>query len=284
MQTTNQEVDIKKLKKDGAVIVQYPSGLRQAVEEAIELWEQFAALPADVKKGLPYSNSADGVGYEIKDGVGPSADRKENFDVAKGGARWLEENIGTIKSPIARMFVRNVTSLVGLMKPTIMAFARQVEEEFGIEGFANEVERSEDGYFVRFIHYFGDRQEGEETATAHVDQSGFTLHLFESAQGFQVLTYDGAWQTVPITAGNTVIINSMQMQLRSEGGLKALCHRVVATPETAKTGRYSAVVFVQLKDTAKYDKAKCGRLQERAPGFNYRMSPEAFAEMFKDGK
>lgn len=277
-----QPYDINTLKTEGVVTVPYPTDLREAVEKSIGLWKKFTDLPTAVKKGLPYSNNADGVGYELKDGSGPKGDRKENFDIATGGEDWLKENLGKIESPVAREFVTHVTSLVKVMKPTILQFARDVETKLGVEGFENEVEESEPGFFVRFIHYFGDREVGEETATAHVDQSGFTLHLFESAPGFQCLSYDGKWIDVPISGGyQTVIINAMQMQLRSKDELKALCHRVVATPETAKKGRYSAVCFVQLRNTPKYDKDKGGRLQEKVPGFNYDMQIEEFREMFK---
>jgi isopenicillin N synthase-like dioxygenase len=86
---------------------------------------------------------------------------------------------------------------------------------------------------------------------------------------------------MPVSEGETVIIPDMQMQLRSNGELRALCHRVVATPETAKNGRYSAVCFVQFVRTKKYDKDKGGRLQEKEPGFNYKMPPGEFEMMFK---
>ncbi len=86
---------------------------------------------------------------------------------------------------------------------------------------------------------------------------------------------------MPVSESRTVIIPAMQLQLRSKGKLRALWHRVVATPETAKAGRYSAVCFVQLKNTSKYDKEKWGRLQEMEEGFNYNMSPQEFAKFFK---
>jgi isopenicillin N synthase-like dioxygenase len=274
--------DIKQLKTEGVVTLPYPSDLREAVEKSIGLWKKFTELPVEVKKGLPYSNSADGVGYEMKDGSGPKGDRKENFDIAIGGEEWLRQNLEKIESPVAREFVTHVTSLVKVMKPTILKFARDVENDFGLTDFEKEVDGSEPGFFVRFIHYFGNREAGEETATAHVDQSGFTLHLFESDPGFQCLSYDGKWIDIPISIGDqTVIINSMQMQLRSNGELKALCHRVVATPETAREGRFSAVCFVQLKNTPKYNKEKGGRLQEKEPGFNYEMPIAEFNGLFK---
>jgi isopenicillin N synthase-like dioxygenase len=109
-----------------------------------------------------------------------------------------------------------------------------------------------------------------------------TLHLFESAPGFQALTLDSKqWIDVSFPPGETVVIPSTQMQLRSEGKLTALCHRVVATEETAHTGRFSAVCFVQFSKTPKYDKDKHGRLQEKDPGFNYGMPLEEFARLFK---
>ena len=163
----------------------------------------------------------------------------------------LETYIGKIKNPIARDFVQNATTLVGILKPIVLDFARQSEKIFDLRDFVKEVEQGEDVFFVRFIHYFGDRKLGEEIATAHTDQSGFSLHLFESAQGLQCLTSQHRWINMPVSSSETVIIPSMQMQLRSKGKLKALCHRVIATPETLEVGRYSAVCFVQLKKTPK---------------------------------
>jgi len=74
---------------------------------------------------------------------------------------------------------------------------------------------------------------------------------------------------MPVSESQTVIIPGMQMQLRSSGDLRALWHRVVATPKTAELGRYSAVSFIQFKDTPKYDKIgkdvcrRSGRFQLR---------------------
>jgi isopenicillin N synthase-like dioxygenase len=269
------------LKSKGFTPVSYPPDLRSAVKKAIGSWKRFCDLPVTVKKGLPYSNNADGVGYELKDGTGNKGDRKENFDAALAGKEWLTKHVASIADPAALSFVKDATDLVAALKPTVVGFAQHVEKEFGIEGFAKEVEEGEDCFFVRFIHYFGDRKVGEETASAHTDQSGFTLHLFESDPGLQCFTYDGRWIDMPVSEGETVIIPSMQLQLRSGGDLKALCHRVIATRETAEKGRYSAVCFVQLKKTSKYDKDKHGRLQEKEPGFNYSLSQERFADLFK---
>lgn len=270
---------IKELKAKGFVTLTYPTNLRKAVDKTVKSWKKFCDLSEEIKKGLPYSNNTAGVGYELKDGVGNKADRKENFDITVEGVEWLQKNRGFVESPIALNFIENSVELVKVMKPIIMDFARQCEEEFNLKDFAKEA--NESIFFVSFIHYFGDRKLGDETASAHVDQSGFTLHLFESAKGLQCFSYNGKWMDMPVGDGKTVIIPAMQMQLRSKGQLKALCHRVIATKETAEKGRYSAVCFVQLKNTPKYDKERNGRLQEKPTGFNYKMSQREFEGLFK---
>jgi len=275
------ETSIDDLKTKGFVTMSYPRGLREAVKKAAESWKRFYNLPLEVKKALPYSNNADGVGYEYKEGIGNKADRKENFDVTLAGKKWLEENAGHIGNPIALEFIEDVTRLVPILKPLVSHFVWQVEQSYGVDGLVEEVTTGEDAFFVRFIHYFGDREVGEETASAHTDQSGFTPHLFESSPGLECLTYEGKWIPMPVSEGETVVIPSMQLQLKSQGTLKALCHRVVATVETAEQGRDSAVCFVQMKKTPKYDKDKCGRLQEKEPGFNYSMSHFDFSNLFK---
>ncbi len=275
------KTNISDLQTKGFVALSYPADLRDAVNKTVESWKKFCSLPLDVKKSLPYSNNSDGVGYEYKDGIGPKADKKENFDITTAGEKWLETNIKQIQNRVALAFVQDAVELVNIMKPTILDFAQQAEEEFTLQGFKEEVAASEAAFFVRFIHYFGEREAGEETASAHADQSGFTLHLFESAAGLQCLTPNREWIDMPVSEGETVIIPDMQMQLRSEGRLTATCHRVIATLETAKTGRYSAVCFVQFKNTPKYDKDKSGRLQEKTPGFNYGMPHHEFKKMFK---
>ncbi len=273
---------IHNLKTEGYVALSYPKNLRASVEETVEAWKQFCALPAETKKNLPYSNAGAGVGYELKDGAGPKGDKKENLDVTLGGKEWLETNAKIIDNKVAFDFITKSTNLVSIMKPLIVGFAAEAERTFGIKDFKKEVEESENAFFVRFIHYFGDRKPGEETASAHTDQSGFTLHLYESHAGLQCFTKEKIWIDMPVSRGETVIIPCMQLQLRSGGDLVATCHRVVASEETARTGRFSAVCFVQLKNTPKYDKETHGRLQEKEPGFNYHLSHDEFKKLFKN--
>ncbi|MES2216268.1 MAG: 2OG-Fe(II) oxygenase family protein [Patescibacteria group bacterium] len=273
--------NLSSLKNQGFVNLPYPNDLRNAVNSTVTSWKNFCSLPIKAKTDLPYSNNTAGVGYELKEGKGPKGDRKENFDITTAGTEWLTKHAKQIGNGPALEFITQATELIETMKPYIFEFAEKVEKNFALKGFADEVRKSENAFFVRFIHYFGDRKLEDETASAHTDQSGFTLHLFESDPGLQCLSYDKKWIDMPVSEGETVIIPAMQLQYRSNGELKALCHRVIANTKTAENGRYSAVCFIQLSDTPKYDKEKHGRLQEKVAGFNYDMPFTEFSKLFK---
>jgi len=272
------------LQTKGFVALPYPADLRQAVEEAQKCWKAFCALPDGIKRSFPYSNGGAGVGYEDKRVTGGGADFKVNFDLTFGDLAWLEGKAVDMANPTITAFIRAAIKVAELIGKPIITFAKDLEERFGMDGFESEVAESKNAYFIRFIHYFAGAEINQETAEAHTDQSGMTPHLFSSASGLECLTQEMEWVPMPVSHGEMVIIPSMQLQLRSKGALKATVHRVVATPETIETGRFSAVCFVQFKSTPKYDKSKKGRLQEahkKELGFNYRMPHDEFARLFK---
>lgn len=273
--------NIKDIKSKGFLELSYPEDLRSSVLSIVDSWKDFCDLPFELKNKLSYSNKSDGVGYEYKDGNGLSKDRKENFDITLSGISWLEDNIKDLNSDKISIFIENAISLVKNSQNLIYDFAYNIEKEFSFPGFCDLVKKSKENLFFRFIHYFPNSFEGTEIAGAHVDQSGFTLHLFESHKGLECMDFNKKWIPMDVDEYKTVIIPSMQLQLYSRGYFKALAHRVVSTKETEKTGRYSTVCFVQFKDFPKYNKEKFGRLQEREPGFNYDMPYGQFSDMFK---
>ena len=132
------------------------------------------------------------------------------------------------------------------------------------------------------MHYFGDQQAGAEIAAAHADKGGFTLHLYESDTGLQYYSQDEReWEEMPVDHSETVIIAAMQLQFRSEGEIKALYHRVVATERTAKIGRYSMVCFIPFEFTPQYNKNAYGSMQTHNAAFNYDISHDEFRKYFK---
>lgn len=275
---------IIELKTRGFVDLSYPPELRRAVEKAEESWRKFCELPQEKKALFGYSNNSAGVGYEKKDGSGPMGDIKENFDIALSGFGFLEGVLQEHFDPevVARNFINDALALVEVMTPFVVSFALEAEQAFGLVGFCEEIRSGRESFFVRFIHYPPQKTDGESTAQAHLDQSGFTLHLFESDPGLECLTFEGEWIPMPVSKSRTVIISDMQLQFRSKGEILALWHRVTANKKTSSRGRYSAVSFIQFKDTPKYNKDENGRLQEKPEGFNYKMPIEQFRRLFKE--
>lgn len=274
--TTPEQLDFK---RDGVTMVTYPEEMRALVVEASDQWRDFYRLPDAVKQRLSGSAATTTtVGYEQKDGTGPSADRKENFDFSVPTAEELAD--------VRRRFHDNPAALGFIETAAQLADeVQQLAETFGeqLTPYDDEVaKRIRAGRpFIRFLNYFGDRQAGDTIAQPHVDNGGFTFHLYESEAGCERLTYDTAtWLTMPVAPGHAAVIPGMQLQLVSDGELRGLCHRVVATEQTKTVGRQAIVGFYSLGETPVYDKARHGRLQEYTPGFNYAMPPHEFTTLF----
>jgi isopenicillin N synthase-like dioxygenase len=271
-----QTTSIKDLKKVGYTLASCPSEVSASITRAFTWWEAFCALSKEARLKFPYQN---GVGYELKETPGATRDLKEDFHFTEDGANWLTATAGKMSDASVAKFVESAKALVPLISPMVLQFASEVERAHHLHGFADEVASGQGKWIIRFLHYFGGRTEGEETATAHADKSGFTLS-FPSTPGLERLAQDGKWWPMSVPEGQILIHPSMQLQYRSRGELKALCHRVVATPATAVEGRFSMVCFIPLVGTASYNKKGAGRLQEFAPGFNYTMPFTEFEKLF----
>lgn len=264
---------ITSLKSEGVAMMPYSLEMQAVVEQAAEAWQEFCQLPLVEKMQLAQAES--NIGYEHKDGNGPQADRKENFDVTTAG--FPEQ----VSSEYGHDFITHAMRISRAMSHLAVDFAEQVKAEYGTTGLAELTKDSTDLIFTRFIHYFGDRQSGEEIASSHCDQSGYTFHLYETAGGCQRLDYDTrSWIDMPVEPGRMAAFPAMQLQLVSNGELRALAHRVIATDETKEIGRFAVVCFVKLKNAPQYDKDTHGRLQEFEPGFNYDLSKDDFSRLF----
>lgn len=262
----------------GYVQIVYPSKLKVAVLDAMKSWKNFCALPEETKTKVLYEENA---GYELKKTPGDTLDLKENFHITLRRQKELKEQASQNTGIKDTDFIDAGVELISLVEPMILNFARQLEKDFSLPGLAKEVVDNRENWTLRFLHYFGGCNPGDEIASPHADKGGFTLHLYESDPGLECLTYDKKWVEMPVSESDTVVIPGMQLQYRSNNALKALCHRVVATPKTAKSGRFSAVLFVGMKNVASYNKDAVGRLQQFAPGFNYNVSFGELSKLFK---
>ena len=271
------------LEKMGFVNIAYPQHLRAAVENAIVSWRVFCILPSEIKTQFAYCNEGQpsGSGYELKEEKGSKRDLKENFQVNLGHYARLDAIAKKVNNPQALRFIHDAHQLIRLATPLIEQFAINLQETYGIEGLVADTLDNINYWILRYLHYFGDRHVGEEIAAPHADKCGFTLHLYESDAGLQYLDiHTREWRPMPVHAGQTAIIPSMQVQLRSNGQLRALYHRVVATERTAQIGRFSMVCFVDLTRTPVYNKSALGRMQDYQVGFNYDLAPTDFSKLF----
>ncbi len=273
---------INELEEQGLVNVDYPQEPRLAVENAVASWMKFCTLPSNIKNRFGFVEChADGTGYEFKEEKGSRKDLKENFQITLADFDRLQKIANEVKDPEAIHFIECAHELIQLIEPVVLHFAQSVEETFGVQGMKEEVLKSKHLWIFRYLHYFSDRPSGEEIAAAHIDKAAFTLHLYESHTGLQYLNKNTRkWSEMPVLPGQTVVIPAMQLQLESEGELKALYHRVIATQETTKTGRYSMVCFIPMLRTRLYNKNARGRTQNYDPGFNYDISHAEFSELF----
>jgi isopenicillin N synthase-like dioxygenase len=274
--------NIKDFQTLGILTVPYPPNLRMTVTEAQECWENFCGLHDEIKRKFPYKKERAGVGYEDKRVSGRGADMKEVFDLTLKDKDWLEEKAKELNHPVVTAFIHAASLVAELEAPSMISFAGEVENEFSIEDLKNEVAESANDIFIRFIHYFPVDKIEQETAEAHTDLCGMTGHLFSSAPGFQYLTKDMKWEEMPVAEDGMVVIPSMGLQYRSEGLLKATVHRVISTPETMVTGRYSAVAFTPLIRTPKIAPStpRMQQLHKEDLGFNYHMNHNEFKKLF----
>ncbi len=270
--------------------LEYNESLQRSVAEMAEEWARFCALSEETQDSLASTNAFNGVGFERKTGSGTpeshmSHDRKLNFDITKAGLMPLMKRLEGIENSdervAAQKFLVAAARLSEYIVSAVTDFGESIETNYSVPGFRALAANSAESAFFRALYYPPTGTVGDIIGEPHVDNSGFTLHLFESTDGCEYLDTDTlSWKPMPIAKGHALAFPSMQTQLASNGEVDGLCHRIVANETTRSVGRTAIVCFVPLDGIAAYDRASHGRLQERTPGFNYGMSPDDFSRLF----
>lgn len=268
------------LTQDGVEMVDYPIATRNHVAEAANAWQNFIKLDQLTKEQFSAESLQSGTGYEKKgSGQRESRDIKENFDITRASLSDLAAT--SSDNLVVSQFISAASELFDDLEELIAIEGLRVESRYGITGFAEEAAASAASAFVRFL-YYPPVPTGTVIGEPHVDHSGFTLHLYESTDGCERLTFDTReWQPMPVSREQAVLFGSMQAQLFSNSAVKGLGHRILASSTTAQIGRESIVSFIPLINMPRYDRATHGRLQEMTPGFNYELSPSDFRCYFK---
>lgn len=278
---SDEPLSVLGLRSRGVITISFPdhSILKQEVARVIPLWKAFCALPLKVKKEFPYTHDikVSGVGYESP---GPGRDPKEDFHLRWSEREWLLGHAHRIGDPDIIRFVEAALSLGKHIIPLVSDFAQSVENEFDAREFVHDVNVCKDKALLRFLHYLPGGEVDDIIAKPHVDKGGFTAHLFEDREGIEFLTLAKRWESMPVPPGETTIIGGMRLQHRLKGQVVGACHRVVATEETVRLGRYSAVCFVDFNGTPYHDKETWGPTQNYEPGEFYGAPHEEFDKYF----
>ena len=270
-------MNVAQLMSDGYVTLAYPQALRDRVEDAMRAWTRFCALPYDEKAKLSGGDRIRDHGFMLRKDDGPNSDDKELFHLIKRNMPALRAQADTVADRAAVQFVHAVDVLIDSVMPHVVEFARDVERVYGISGFERDVKESSSEWTFRFLNY---RPGRPVLASEHVDRGGFTLHLYESAQGGQYFGFDGKWHDWPVNHDQTIIFPSMSLQHRAKCLLKGLAHRVVANDETIRTGRQSMVAFIDFDHTHQFNKFGGKRMQDFPAGSLYSMPFDEFDKLF----
>lgn len=272
-------LNVQGLEVQDLVRVRYPHELSKLVAEADIAWQEFCLLPMPEKNRYPYQidASVSGVGYQSTSTTG---DPKEHFHIRLSQSAWLLTEAEKTHNPVIIEFVDTALRLAEGLKPFARQFVESAEEEFELPALAKDIMAVCDEWTPRFLHYFAGAREGDEFAMQHTDKGCLTLHLHESHSGFEHLTREGLWQPIAFGKDETLVIAGLRLQYRSSCRLTAVCHRVVASEETARVGRNSIVCFFDCKNIPYYDKKRHGSTQNFPPGFNYGMPFETYKTLF----
>jgi isopenicillin N synthase-like dioxygenase len=272
------ESDLKiELKTHGFATVDYPPHLTLKVAEMMDVWQKFCSLPLKTKSAFVYTGDY-GTGYEYKDEIGETKDRKENFHFILKDVPRLEQVAKD--NGVEDTFVSRSKELVDLMEVSVLDFSKKIEELFDVAGFLDEVRESKDFWLLRYLHYFPTGQPEKIIAAHHCDKFGITMYLSETTSGVEYYNNEGKWISMPVLSGKTIITPDLQLQYKTLGELKALYHRVVANEKAAQEGRYSIVCFIPFRKTPFTNKERIGRMQDMPLAFNYGMSFEEFSKLF----
>jgi len=274
----------------GSWHVKYPEKLSRIVKDSTEAWQSFCLLDEIVQDLFKTSNNFNGTGFERKVGDGSeasafSSDNKLNFDITSSGIDSLLTITASIpgkNGEIAQNFIHSAAKLVSEAQSAIQEVGALVEKQSGVKSFKNLAATSGPNAFFRFLYYPKGVALHSTIGEPHPDNSGFTLHLYESTDGCEWLDENKrTWHPLPVEKGYATAFPSMQTQLVTNGEVDALWHRIVANETTVAVGRIAIVCFVSLEGAAQYDKNKHGRLQEFTLGDTYQKEPAEFARLFR---
>ena len=273
----------KNLKENLFAIVEYPQAVQQAVTETMRYWEEFCKLPQEVKDLFIYPNHEEkfDVGYRRRERE-KGRDDKEYFHFCMYNSLFLldysEAKIEYEKMVSIRNFFQSAEKLHNLVSNKMIRDIVPTLEDGSdgkLTGLTGEVFPRIGLQVIRFLHYTPSSETNSDIiGDAHYDRSGFTLHLYESGPGLELLPLsekgkkveDMQWTEAPMSENQTIIFTGYQISQMSGNDLKPTWHRV-KQKESDEKERFSAVMFNALMTVSSYNENE--RSQELVPGYGY---------------
>lgn len=248
--------------------VPYPQTTRELMKK-IEIWRQFCTLPLEIKQKFAFPNHQ-GMwddGYKKRRKVEGRED-KEYFHFHANyktilGEYGLTEFVAN--TPVIANFWNFVDEIYEAVRQLIVTIGKDLGEK--IPGMQAELEKSKHLVTLRFLHYTPEDTNETVLAAPHFDRSGFTLHLYESIPGLQLLNWNNEWQDAPISESSTIVFSGYQLEYKTQEDIQKTWHRVAHRPGHNET-RISLIAFVPFIDTYTYPEE--ARSQDLVPGYKKR--------------
>ncbi len=247
--------------------VPYPTATRALMHDIIT-WRKFCDLPADIKAkfAFPQHQGVWDDGYK-KRRKAEGREDKEYFHFHGNYKTILDEYSlaeYVAKTPAIAEFWEFVDKIYEAVRELIVTIGNDLERH--TPGIRAELDKSRDLVTLRFLHYTPEDPNETILAAPHFDRSGFTLHLYESAPGLQLMDWDGNWLNAPIGENSTVVFSGFQLEHKTSSAIQKTWHRVINTAPTEK--RISLVAFVPFIDTYTYPEQ--ARSQDLTPSYQPR--------------
>jgi isopenicillin N synthase-like dioxygenase len=270
----------KNLKENLFAVIEYPESVKHAVIETMQHWEQFCKLPQEVKDLFMYpDHQRFDAGYKRRE-KDKGREDKEYFHFSACNhvfvSDYPEAKIAYETRITVQHFFHAAANLHYKVSNTMIRnIVPELEESSSgrLKGLREDLFPSISIQNIRFLHYMPE-DDAVIVAKEHYDRSGFTLHLYESGPGLEILPLsekgkkveDMQWIEIPMKENQTIMFTGYQMSQMSGTDLKHTWHRV-RPKESVNRERFSAVMFNALSTIPSYDVNESS--QKLVPGYGY---------------
>jgi isopenicillin N synthase-like dioxygenase len=245
--------------------VLYPSELAELMEHA-PTWKAFCSLPEAVKEQFAFADdqAEKDPGYKVRERAKGREDKQYYHVTAQHKDLIRKYNLEALveSNPSIKSFFEFADQVYVQASALVTQIAQELEPH--IPGIMEQLGSKESRFTLRTLLYTPTNVSDMILADPHYDRSGFTLHLYESHPGLQLLDWDMQWKDAPMGPGHTIVFNGYQMERLTNGALQKTWHRVNrATPPGEQ--RTSMVFFVPFSDVKKLPMDY--RAQDDVPGY-----------------